>query len=125
MIGHDERNTMIAMNLAPELSNGRLRFEQRLRRKSAERKDDLRTHQLDLTNKIRRAGGYLLRHRIPVTRGSVLEDVRNEDIVTSELDRFDDLREQLACLPYEGHALLILVGARRLPHDHEVRVRVA
>src|SRR4051812_8616974 len=118
MVGHDQRHPVIAMNLAPQLTDRELGFKQRLRGEGCKGQNDLGPHQLDLAHQIGRAGGHLLRQRIPVARRPVLEDVRDEDIVTRQLDRPDDLRQQLPRRAHEGLALLVLVGARGLADDH-------
>jgi hypothetical protein len=116
---------MVAMNLAAKPADRGLGFQQSLRRKGAERQNNLGSDELDLADQIGRARGDFLGQRIPVSRRPMLEDVRDEHIVTGQLDRLDDFREQLARLPDERDTLLVLVGARRFAHDHEVRVGVA
>src|SRR4051812_47459265 len=48
VVGHDERNAVVAVNLAAELADRRLRFQQSLRRKGAERQNHFRPDELDL-----------------------------------------------------------------------------
>ena len=55
----------------------------------------------------------------------MLEDVHDEDIVTFQVDRFENLREELTRLADERLSLRVLVRPRRLADDHEVRIRVA
>src|SRR5881227_3966201 len=49
VIRDDQGNPIIAMNLSAQLADGKFRLQQRLRGKSAERDENLRTNQLDLT----------------------------------------------------------------------------
>ncbi len=66
-----------------------------------------------------------VRLRIAVLRRAALDDVRDVDVLAREVDRFDDLRQQLAGAADERDALHVLVGARRLADEHQVRVGIA
>ena len=57
---------------------------------------------------------------IAVLRRPALDDVRDVDVVARQLDRLDDLRQQLAGAADKRHALLVFVGAGRLADEHQV-----
>ena len=61
VVRDDERNAVKAMDLTPELPDGKLRLEQGLRRERTQRKNRLRTNQLKLAKEIRAASGYFVR----------------------------------------------------------------
>src|SRR4029079_7699244 len=54
----------------------------------------------------------------------MLEDVANENVLALEIDRRQDLRQQLARCTNEWSPGLILCRAGGLAHAHEVRVGV-
>ena len=63
--------------------------------------------------------------RIAIVGRSAFEDIANVDIFTLEIDRLDDLREQLSRTTDEGQALLIFVLAGSFSHEHKFSVRIA
>ena len=71
------------------------------------------------------AGGDLVGLRVAVPRRAALHHVRDVDLLAPEAHRLDHLREELPGLADEGLALRVLVGARPLAHEHELRPRVA
>src|SRR5690242_14593166 len=73
VIRHDERHPVVAMNLSPQLPNGKFCLEQSLRGERAEGDEHLRPNQFDLTYQIRAARGNLFRTRISVSGRSMLE----------------------------------------------------
>src|SRR4051812_17015306 len=109
MVGHDQGHPVVAMDLRAQLTDRELRLQQSLRRERAERQNHLRADQLDLADEVRRTGRDLLRERVPVTWRTMLEDIRNEDVLPREPDGADDLGEQLAGGSHEGFSLLVLV----------------
>src|SRR5580692_3207764 len=80
MVGDDHRDTIIAMDRAPELADRQFRLQQRLRGERAERQDHFGTKQLDLTDEKRAAGRDFVWQRVPVTRGPVFQDVHDERV---------------------------------------------
>ena len=71
------------------------------------------------------AGADLGRQRVAVARRPALEHVGDEDVVAREADPLQQRVEELAGLADEGDALLVLVVAGGLAHEHEVGVGVA
>ncbi len=71
------------------------------------------------------AGLDLVRHRVAVSGWAAFEDVRDEHVLPREPDAAEQLVEELPRLAHERDALLVLVEARRLADEHQVRVRVA
>ena len=74
---------------------------------------------------MRAAGLDLLRQRIPVVGRAALQRIGDEAVPARHPYLVEQLVEQLAGPPYERLALLVLVEAWRLAHEHQVRVRVA
>src|SRR5215213_4198472 len=72
VVRNDQRHPVVAMNLAPELPDGKLRLEQRLRGERAERENDFRTNQLDLSDEVWATRRNLFGTRIAVPRRAVL-----------------------------------------------------
>ncbi len=81
--------------------------------------------EIDLAVEERLAGRDLVRLRIPVLRRPALDDVGDVDVRALELNGLDDLREQLPGASDERLAEAVLVGARRLAHEHQFRLRIA
>ncbi len=80
---------------------------------------------VDLLEEERLARRHFVGLGIAVARRPALDDVRDVDVGALEADRLDDLRQQLPGASDERLALEVLVGARRLADEHELRVRVA
>ena len=91
----------------------------------AERADDLGPDDLDLPEQVRAAGLDLLRLRVAVVGRAALEDVGDVDLLARHADGREQLLEQLAGLAYERPALLVLVVAGRLSHEHQVGAGVS
>src|SRR4028119_449520 len=99
---------------------------------TAEAEDYLRLHRLHLALEVGVAGPYLgglglavlhpsaLRHG-----GPALDGVREVDLVAGEVDRGEDVVEELAGPAHEGQPRGVLVLAGSLSDEHERRVRVA
>ena len=70
------------------------------------------------------AGLDLVQHRVAVPRGPALDHVRDVHVLAGHADPAQQLVEELPRLADEREALLVLVEARRLAYEHQVRVRV-
>src|ERR1051325_7659005 len=125
MIRHYDRHPVVLMNLAPQITDGRLTVQQCLCGKSPECENHLRFDQFDLSNQVRRACPNLVRLRIPVTWWAMLEDVANENVLSLELDRFENLRQQLSSRADELPSRFIFGRARRFADHHEIRAGVS
>ena len=67
----------------------------------------------------------LVWHRVAVPWGPALDHVRDVHVRTGHADPAEELVEELPRLADERIALLVLVEARRLADEHQLRVRVA
>ena len=63
--------------------------------------------------------------RVPVAGRPALDDVGDVDVFAREAHGFDDLREQLPGAANKRLALLVFVGARAFPDEHQARGGVA
>ena len=114
MIGDDQRDAVIAVNLAAELADRQLGLEQRLRGEGAERENDFRGNELDLPNEVGATRAHLFRQRIAIPRRPMLEDVDDEDVFPRQVNRLKNLRQQLAGLPDEGASGGVFLARRAL-----------
>ena len=63
--------------------------------------------------------------RVAVPGRAALDHVRDVDVLAGHADPAEQLVEELPGLADERVALLVLVEARRLADEHQVRLRVA
>jgi hypothetical protein len=54
-----------------------------------------------------------------------LKNIPNINRIAGQPHGLDDLGQQLARLPNERFALLILIGTRRFPNEHQLRIQAA
>src|SRR5690348_1301486 len=125
VVRDDQGHPIIAMNLSPQLPDGKLRVQQSLRGECAECDDDFRANELDLTYQVRPAGRNLFGARVSVPRRPVLQHVADEYVLPLELDCPENFLEKLAGLADEWAARFVLCRARCLSDEHEVRIGVA
>src|SRR5688572_30738776 len=114
MIGDDQWDAIVPVQPSAEFADRLAGPQQRLCRKSAEGQHDLGAEELDLPNEIRGTSLHLVRQRIAVTGWPVLQHVADEDLFARQIDRAEDLRQQLAGLPDEWPPQLVLGRARSL-----------
>ena len=110
---------------ATRLHDAFARRQQRLRRRIAERHQNVRIDQFDLALDERQADLGFLRRRRPVARRAPWNDVGDVNLAAIESDRGDHPVEQLARASDEGQALDIFVASRRLADEHDAGLRVA
>ena len=91
-----------------------------LRGEVAERGDQLRLDELDLLEEVALARLDLVGLRVAVPRRAALDHVGDVDVLAREADSGEELVEELPGLADERIALLVLVEAGRLAHEHEV-----
>src|SRR5665811_2290424 len=101
----DRGYPLVAMEPAAQDGNGRLRFEQGMRRKAPEGADDPWADRLDLPDQKGFAGCNLIRQRIPVPGRTALQNVADIDILPLQPHRCNDLREQLPRTTHERPSL--------------------
>src|SRR5215212_5622229 len=99
---------------------------------TAEAEDDLRLYRLYLALQVGVAGPDLSRPRLAVLEPSslldrrpALDDVRQIDVLTGEINRRQDVVEELARPPDERQPGGVLVLARSLADEHQRRVRIS
>ena len=115
----------VVVNAAAQARDRIERAQQRLRRELAERDDHLRLDGVDLPEQewLARLDFVLL--GVAVLRRPALDHVRDVHVLALQIDRFDDLRQQLPGAADERNALLIFVGARRFADEHQIGVGIA
>jgi hypothetical protein len=91
----------------------------------AKRADDPWLDQLHLPVGVRLAGLDLDRLGIAVPGWTAAKHVRDPHVLASHADPLEQLRQQSAGPTHERKPLAILLGSRRLAHEHQVGVRVA
>ena len=94
--GRNQLRAAVVEDAAAQARDRIVRPQQRLRRELAERDDHLRLDDVDLPEQERLAGLDFVRLGIAVLRRPALDDVGDVDVVALEVDRLDDLRQQLA-----------------------------
>ena len=110
--------------LASQPRNRRRGLKHRLRRKSTETTDDLRTDGRELLFHKRIAGGNFIRFGIAILRGPALEDIADIDILTFEANGLDNLRQQLTGPADERQALLVFIVTRSFAYEYEFGIRI-
>src|SRR5688572_24293195 len=125
MVRDDERNAVVAVNLAAKLTDRQLRLQQRLRGERAERDDDLWPNELELTHQVRAARFDFLRIRVAIPGRSMLEDVADEDVLAAQVNGGENLRQELTGRTHESVTALVLVFSGRFTNAHELRGRTA
>ena len=98
---------------------------QRLGRELAQRHEHARPERRELSLQERLAGRHLVGLGVAVVGGTALDDVADVHVGSLEPHGGDHPGEQLPGRPHERLALLVLVGAGRLAHEHQVRLGVA
>src|SRR3989449_1859910 len=117
MVGDDDRDAPEPMDLVPQAPDRLLRVEERLRRGAPHRQHDFGLEELDLAEQVRRAGRDLVVLRQAVLGWAALHHVADEHPLAWQLDRGEDLREQLAGRSHEGASGLVLHSAGTFPDD--------
>src|SRR5262245_27548206 len=122
MIRHDQRNAIGTVEPSAEPPDRLLRVEQRLRGERPEGDDHLGTDQLDLPHEIRAAGLDFLWLRIAIARRPMFEDVADVNVLSLQVDRAEDLVEELTGLADERTSKLVLRGTRCFADADEPRL---
>src|SRR5262249_27627166 len=108
-----------------KLGNRRSSLQNRLRRERAEAADDLRLDHGELLFEEGIARHYLVGFGIAIIRRSTFQDIADVNVVALDVDRFDDLRQQLPGPAHKRQTLLIFIEARGFADEHEFRVGIA
>src|SRR6059036_3448849 len=122
MVRDDDRDAPEPMHLVSQRPDRLLRVEEGLRRSAAHGQHDFRLEEHDLAEQVWRAGRDLVVLRQTVLRWAALHHVADEDPLAWQLDRGEDLREQLASRSHEGASGLVLHSSGTFPDDDEPRV---
>src|SRR5258706_2244997 len=123
VIGDHERRALVAMHPAAQAGEARFGVEQPHRRGLAEGDDEPGLDELDLPVEVGRARGGLLRRGRAIARRAAFHDIGDVDLAPAlDADRREHAVEELAGLPDEGFALLVLIRTRSFA-DEEPRRR--
>ena len=124
-----ERDRVSAENdlllAAVHLRDSRRLAGEEFRREIPERRDQGGLDQLDLSPEMRLTRLDLLRQRVTVSRRPALQYVADPHVVARHPDPFEQLDEELPGGADERNAVLVLVEARRLAHEHQLGARGA
>ena len=121
----DHSHAVHVEKLSAQPRNRRSGLKHRLRGKGAKTAHDFRADGRELLLQERIAGGDFVRLGIAVFRRTAFQDIADVDVFTLEIDRLDDLRQQLARAADERQALLVFVVARRFADEDELGVGIA
>jgi hypothetical protein len=107
------------MHLASERCERLLALQQRRYRRVAHRKYDSRTYKIKLPVQKRYACIDLILQRRPVGGWATLHDVADEDFIPLQIDRPQNIRQQLSSTSDEWTSSLVLARAGAFTHDHQ------
>src|ERR1051325_10889081 len=116
-----ERDRAIALPLAAQMGDRDRPGEQSFYCRSSQGDDCLGLNQIDLLLQIRDTSRHLLRSRLAIAEaltgriGTTFQNVRDVNSLPRESHRLNNPGQQLAGSADEWFALLVLIGARRLP----------
>src|ERR1041385_533497 len=122
MVRNDNGNAPEPVDLVAERAQRLFGVEYGLRRRPAHREDHLRLHDLDLAEQIRHARRDLVELRQAVIGRPALYDVTDEHALARQVDRAEDLGEQLAGWSPDRPSRLVFPPPRSLADHHEPRV---
>src|SRR5688572_16798079 len=125
MEGRDQCGAAIIELPATQARDRIHRLQQRLRREFTERHDHTRLDDVDLPEQIRLALLDFVGFRIAVPGRPAFDHVGDVDLLASQADRLDDLRQQLPGAADERLAALVFFFAGRFAHEHQPRLRIA
>src|SRR5262245_11510862 len=108
-----------------QLGNRRLRLKNRLRSKRPETAHNFRSDRGELFLHKRIARRDLIRFRIAILRRPALKDIADVDVFALEVDRLNNLRQQLPRSPDERQALLVFVKPGSLADEYQIGFRIA
>src|SRR5690348_18356978 len=123
MVRNDNGDASKTMHVVAKRTERLLGVEHGLRGRPAHREDHLRLHDLDLAEQIGNARRDLVELREPVLGWPALHHVTDEHPLAWQLDRAEDLGQELAGRADEWAPGLVFHPSRALPHHHESRVR--
>src|SRR3990172_1365120 len=86
--------------------------------------DHLRAHGVDLPVEKRAAGLHLVGLGLAIIGWTAFHHVRDVDLLPGEVDRLDDLREELYGGAHERNPLTVFLLARALSDEHQLRFGV-
>ena len=121
----DQFRAAVVEDPAPKARNRIERAQQRLGAELAQRDNDFRLDDVDLTEEKRLARFDFVRLGIPVLRRTALDDVGDVHVLALEPDCLDDLREQLSGAAHKRKSLQVFVAARRFTDEHQIGFGVA
>ena len=113
MEGWNQLRAAVVVDAAAQPRDRIERPQQRPCREGTERDDHLRLDDVDLLKQKRLARLDFVLLGIAVARRTALDDVGDINVLALEIDRFDDLRQQLTGTPDERNALNVFVAPGR------------
>jgi hypothetical protein len=97
---------------------------ERLKAVTAQRHDERRVEDLQLTFEVGAAGRHLIRLGVAIPGWPAFDDVGDEDLLALPAHEAEELFEEIAGGAHERPPLAILVLAGSLPDEDDLRVRV-
>src|SRR5687768_15757697 len=131
MVSHNHGNIAPLVPLAPQFHDAVFSSEQGFSGRRTKGADRLRTDGLQLAEEKLAADFHLVGQRCTVVGRTAFHYIADVNVAARKRDAFflrgavDHLCEQLTGTADKGDALLVLIGARPLPDEHESRLRVA
>src|SRR4051812_38212790 len=124
MVSHDQRNTVVRVHLAPQLSQTPSDPQHGLRGRAAQGKNHSRLYDFQLAMKIWNTGRDLIRQGLSILGRATLDNVSDVYRLARQFDSLQDAVEQVSGLTHERSALRVLGGPRSLSDEKEFRVGI-
>ena len=118
----DHAVSILVVELSAQFGYRRNGLHHCLGRERAQAANDLRLDDSELLSKKWIARGDFVRLRIAIVGRTALQHIADVDILTFDVDRFDDLGQQLARASDERQTLLVLIEARRFTDENQFRI---
>src|SRR3954462_1340341 len=110
MVSHDQRNTVVRVHLAPQLSQTPSDPQHGLRGRAAQGKNHSRLYDFQLAMKIWNTGRDLIRQGLSILGRATLDNVSDVYRLARQFDSLQDAVEQVSGLTHERSALRVLGG---------------
>ena len=115
-----ELSTAIRIDAASNARDPFIRPKQIQRRDPPKRTDDSRTNSIDLPIKKRPTLLHLLWLRVPIPWRPTLHNIRDINIVSTQINSTDNLRKKLPRRPNKRNSLPIFFKPRSFPNKHQI-----
>ena len=114
------RAEVAVVKLAPEFANRCISVKQRARCMGAQRHDYPRFYELNLLDQIRHTPENLVGLGISIVRRSALQNIRNEDLISTQAAGPDNFVEQLSGSAHKRSALGVFISPRGFTNEQDV-----